>query len=227
MNSIDLRWHRVRGDVRQELGAGHCTVFNEGCRVFGKAYLFIPNALSKIAFSIIRSGEADYVVGMRLSGVEEEDRQLGYKGNEIAFEVTALRGFAVAVGPRGIQAIQVICDDGTRSSWFGRPESSPITERLVRTERIAALEVEFDVSSSTLSLIHRTCTNSFLSRGFKLVSISVAEATKPLEKLPEARKSSLRDDALWYPNVPGVDLCLNEASFNGEPPSAPGYRPLA
>ena len=76
---------------------------------------------------------------MRLSSVEEEDRQLGYKGNEIVFEVTALGGFAVAVGPRGIRAIQVICDDGTRSSWFGRPEGSSITERLVRTERIAAL----------------------------------------------------------------------------------------
>ena len=226
VNSTGLRWHRVRGDVRQELGAGRCTSFNEGCRVFGKACLFIPKALSKIAFSIIRSGEADYVVGMRLSSFEEEDRQLGYKGNETVFDVTALRGFAVAVGPRGIRAIQVICDDGTRSSWFGRPESSQITERLVRTERIVALEVEFDVSSSAPSLIRRTCTNCFLLQGYKLVSLSVAEATKPLEKLPEERKSSLRDDALWYPNVPGVGLCLNEASFTGEPPSAPGYRPL-
>ncbi|MCJ1349887.1 hypothetical protein MMC31_008130, partial [Peltigera leucophlebia] len=207
MNSTDLQWHRVRGDVRQELGAGLCTGFNEGCRVFGKSRAFIPNGLSRIAFSIIQSGKADYVVGMRLVSVGEEDRQLGYKGNEVFFEVTALRGFAVAVGPRGIRAIQVICDDGTRSPWFGCPKSSPLTERLVRTKCIVALEVEFD--------------------GYKLVSLSVAEATRPHEDMSEAQKPSLRNDALWYPSVPGVDLCLNERSFTGEPPSATGYRPLA
>lgn len=226
MNRTDLQWHRVRGDVRQELGAGHCTGFNEGCRVFGKARAFIPKVLSKIAFSIIRSEEADYVVGMRLFSVEKEDRQLGYKGNETVFEVTALRGFAVAVGPRGIRAMQVICDDGTRSPWFGRPKNSPITERLVRTERIVALEVEFDVSSCAPSLIRRICTNCFLFQGYKLVTLSVAEATS-LENMPEAQKPSLRDAALWYPSVPNVDLCLNEASFTGEPPSASRYRPLA
>lgn len=59
--------------------------------------LHTKNSLHKIAFSIIWSGEAD--VGMRLSSVEEEDRKLDYKGNEIVFEVIVLGGFAVAVGP--------------------------------------------------------------------------------------------------------------------------------
>lgn len=112
------------------------------------------------------------------------------------------------MGPRGIRAIQVICDDSSRSSWFGRPEGSPITERLVRTEHIAALEVEFHVSSRAPSLIRRICTNCFLLQGYKLVSFSVAEATKLLERLPEERNLSLRDGALWYPNVPGVGLDL-------------------
>lgn len=168
--------------MRQELDAGHCTVFNKGCRVLGKARAFIPMALAKIAFSIIRSEEADYVVGMRLFSVEEEDRQLGYKGSETVYEVTALRGFAVAVGPRGIRAIQVIC---TRSPWFGRP----ITERLVRTVRIVALEVEFDVSSCASSLIRRICTNCFLLQGYKLVTLPVAEATS-LEKMSEASENA-------------------------------------
>ena len=137
---------------------------------------------------------------MRLFSVEEVDRQLGYKCNETVSEVTALRGFAVAVGPRGIRAIQVICDDGTRSPWFGRLKNSPITERLVRTERIVALEIEFDVSSCASSLIRRICTKSFLLQGYKLVTLSVAEATS-LEKISEEQKSSLRDAALWYPSV--------------------------
>ena len=99
INWTDLQLHRVQGDVRQELGAGHCTAFNEGSQVFGKARAFIPKAISKTAFLIVRSEEADYVVGMRLFSVEDVDRQLGYKGNETVSEVTALREFAAAVGP--------------------------------------------------------------------------------------------------------------------------------
>ena len=95
----------------------------------------------------------------------------------------------------------------------------------MRTERSVALEVEFDASSCASSLIRRICTNCFLLQGYKLVTISVAEATR-LEKMSEAQKSSLRDAALWYLSVPNVDLCLNEASFTGEPPSAFRYRPL-
>jgi hypothetical protein len=37
---------------------------------------------------------------------------------------------------------------------------------------------------------------------------------------------SLRGAALWYPTVPDIGLCLNEASFIGEPVSASGYRSL-
>lgn len=40
------------------------------------------------------------------------------------------------------------------------------------------------------------------------------------------QNSSLREAALWYPTVPELGLCLNEASFTGENPSSTGYQPL-
>ncbi|KAK3178681.1 hypothetical protein OEA41_000818 [Lepraria neglecta] len=174
-----------------------------------KVHAFIPKALSRMAFSVVRAGEADYVVGLRLISVGEDDKQLGYRaeGKELFFEVTALRGFAVAVGPRGIRALQVIRDDGTRSPWFGRPRSSPVTERLACTKCITALEVGFD--------------------GYKLVTLAVAEPTRPLDQISEPQEPSLQHAALWYPTIPDTDLCLNEASFIGEALSAPGYRPLS
>jgi hypothetical protein len=149
VSSADFKWTRVGGDIWQEPSTIFSPGFNEGCRIFHKVHVFIPKTLSKIAFSIIRAGEADYVVGLRLISVGGSDNQLGYRteGKEVFFAVTALRGFAAAVGPRGIRALQVICDDGTRSPWFGRPKDSPITERLQRTKPITALEVGFDVSS--------------------------------------------------------------------------------
>ena len=132
MNDTDLRWNQVGGDIKQALGAGYCKEFNDGCRIFDKVHAFIPKTLFKMALSVVQAGEADYIVGLRLISVEEDDKQLGYRaeGKELFFEVRALRGFAIAVGPRGIRALQVICDDGTRSPWFGRLGKSPIKERL-------------------------------------------------------------------------------------------------
>lgn len=40
------------------------------------------------------------------------------------------------------------------------------------------------------------------------------------------RSKSLRDTALWYPNIPEPGLCLNDDYFTGEDPSTVGYRPL-
>ena len=150
MNDTDLRWNQVRGDISQEPGASYCAGNNQGSRIFNKVRTFIPKTLSKVAFSVVQAREADYVVGLRLITVGGDEKQLGYcaEGRELFFEVRALTGFAVAVGPRGIRALQVICDDGTRSPWFGRPGNTPITERLVRSKCITALEVGFDVSSS-------------------------------------------------------------------------------
>jgi hypothetical protein len=109
MNDADLQWNQVRGYVRKELGAGYCVGFYEGCRIFNKVRAFIPKTLSKIAFSVVQAGEADYVVGLRLISVGEDGIQLGYnaEGRELFFEVQALTltGFAVAVGPRGIRAL--------------------------------------------------------------------------------------------------------------------------
>ena len=145
MNDTELRWNQVRGDISQEPGAGYCAGISQGSRILKEVRTFIPKTLSKVAFSVVQAGEADYVVGLRGG----DEKQLGYcaEGRELFFEVRALTGFSVAVGPRGIRALQVICGDGTRSPWFGRSGDTPITGRLARSNCITALEVGFDVSS--------------------------------------------------------------------------------
>ena len=67
--------------------------------------------------------------------------------------MTAFRGFVVAVGSGGIQALQVICDDSAKSRWVGNPKTLPVTERLLRATCITALEVGFDVSLAVVSII--------------------------------------------------------------------------
>lgn len=148
LSADGLRWSEVTGDVRQETSSGHCEGFNEGCRLFQKQCASIPSDLSRIAFSIISAGNIEYVVGMRFITSNDVDIRLGYmtEGNELFLEVTAVRGFVLAMGSRGIRALQVISGDGRASKWFGCPKDSPVTERLAGFESVSALEVGVDVS---------------------------------------------------------------------------------
>ncbi|KAH0538229.1 hypothetical protein FGG08_005148 [Glutinoglossum americanum] len=209
LSADGLRWSEVAGDVKQEIGSGYCKGFNEGCRLFQKQCASIPSDLSRIAFSITAAGNIEYVTGMRFITSSNADIRLGYmaEGNEHFLEVTAVRGFVLAIGPRGIRALQVIIGDGHASKWFGCPRDSPVTERLANFGSISALEVGVD--------------------GYKIVSLAIATLNLPHVLRPVAQGLQLRATALWYPTVPSPDLCLNEESFTGESPSAAGYQPLS
>ncbi|KAI9767966.1 MAG: hypothetical protein M1840_005278 [Geoglossum simile] len=209
LSADGLRWNEVAGDVKQETGSGHCEGFNEGCRLFQKQCASIPSDLSRIAFSITAAGNVEYVTGMRLITSNDTDIRLGYiaEGNELFLEVTAVRGFVLAMGPRGVRALQVISSGGRASKWFGCPKDLPVTECLVGFESISALEVGID--------------------GYKIVSLATATLNLPHVLWPVAQGPQLRATALWYPTVPSPDLCLNEESFTGESPSAARYQPLS
>ena len=70
---------------------------------------------------------------------------------ETAFYVTSLRGFRVAMGARGIHALQIISKDGKLSGWAGCPNESPVSDRLAHFKSVSNIEVECDVSASKLS----------------------------------------------------------------------------
>lgn len=146
---ICLRWSKVGGDVKDEASDGHPRDFNEGCRLFGTHLAHIPKDLSKISFSISSVGNVTYVAGIRLITEKGPDICLGFvsEGKEVIREATALRGFVLAAGSRGIHALQVVSENASLSKWVGCPNNSPITERLARFNFIAALEVSFDVST--------------------------------------------------------------------------------
>jgi hypothetical protein len=142
-------WSQVSGYTNDSVRPGS---FNQrdGCWVFDKEHVVIPQSLTHIAFSVIPIGTVDYVVGLRLISADG-DQHLGYQaGKELFFAVTAsaLCGFTVALNHRGIRALQVVCQDGTRSPWFGRPENALITNRLCCAERVVAIEAGLDVSST-------------------------------------------------------------------------------
>jgi hypothetical protein len=149
-----LRWSKVAGDVMNEMAYQYPGSFNEGCRIFGTHVAPIPQDLSKIGFSVSSLGNITYITGVRLMAKKGTDLCLGFisEGKEVIQEVTLLRGFVLAVGSRGIHALQVVSQDGNLSDWVGCPEESPITQRLAHFNSIAGLEVSFDVSTKFLSI---------------------------------------------------------------------------
>jgi hypothetical protein len=124
--------------------------FAVGCMLYHKQSTFIPADLTGIAFSTSAASGIVNLTGMRLISNTGEDICLGYvaqsKANEIRIEVATLRGFLVAVGSRGVHALQVISGDGRASEWIGNPEDAPVTGRLGWFAKVTALEVGVDVS---------------------------------------------------------------------------------
>ncbi|KAE9374035.1 hypothetical protein N431DRAFT_481358 [Stipitochalara longipes BDJ] len=203
-----LRWSKVAGDIKDEVAYSYPGNFNEGCRIFGTHVAPIPQDLSKIGLSISSLEDVTYIAGVRLIAPKNPDICLGFvsEGKEVIKEITTLRGFVLAVGSRGIHALQIVSQDASLSEWVGCPNNSPITERLAHFDFIAGLEVNFD--------------------GYKMVSLGLLGEASPSAIAPNEQCSPLRETALWYPKVPESELFLNEPSFTGEDPSITGYQPL-
>ncbi|KAH8692355.1 hypothetical protein BGW36DRAFT_44910 [Talaromyces proteolyticus] len=203
--NLDPRW-TVAADIKEDTVPNYS--FKEGCRLFEKQSTYLPKDLVQIAFSVTEAGVTGYLAGIRFTSKDGSHICLGYiaKDKELYLDIATLKGFVLAMGPRGIQALQVINCDGRISRWFGCPSNSPVTERLVCSEVINALEIGLD--------------------GYKITSLSISgqELSHVSKSMPQ--NSSLRKVSLWYPAVPHSDLYLNDESFTGESPLTAGYQPL-
>lgn len=161
-----LRWKEVRGDlmppkeiIRNSDGLQGSVLplpptFEEGCNRFHIQRTFIPTLLRQVVISTILIGNASYVTRLQLIptngpavdlGYRAEGKQLSSNTADQFMDITGMRGFILAMGSKGIQALQFITCDGQLSPWFGRPDGVPKTRRLATSESIAALEAGFDV----------------------------------------------------------------------------------
>lgn len=155
----DPRW-TVTADIHEDT-VPNC-LFEEGCRLFEKQSTFLPKDLVKIAFPVTEKGVAGYLTGIRFTSKDGSHIRLGYiaEDKEISLDITILKGFVLAMGSRGIQALQVVNRDRRVSRWFGCPNNSPVTQRLVCSGAVDALEIGIDVMSATIYIINRLLTIS-------------------------------------------------------------------
>jgi hypothetical protein len=83
--------------------------FNNGCRLFRTQSIAIPDTLARLFVYTIACGDGQYVVGMTFVTVAGDSIRLGYiSHSEHSIELTQIWGFRLAMGSRGLQALQCI-----------------------------------------------------------------------------------------------------------------------
>ncbi|KAK2750687.1 hypothetical protein FQN57_002760 [Myotisia sp. PD_48] len=190
-SAIGLRYRTAMARIAENSGR-----FEEGCRLFQRQYTLIPPNLTGICCYITNEieGDAGYICGMRFVSKDNPDICLGYTNadNEIFLEVSVLKGFILAMGSRGIRALQVIDGDGQVSRWAGCPKHTPITADLAGPGPVRALGVGIDA--------------------YKLVILAVSEENSIAPPPPRVRERSrsIRSTELWYPQIPSHDVLIND-----------------
>lgn len=143
-----MDWLKAAADIRPDTSQPY-QGFGGGCRQFREKHAYIPpDQLSHLAFSLIQPGHVTYITGIRFILSRGEDIRLGYMASEEhVLSITCLTGFHLAVGSRGIQAIQCILSNDHESRWIGCPDNAPKTKRLLFAKPITRIKAGFDVSS--------------------------------------------------------------------------------
>lgn len=144
----ELRWEEVHGDLRLPEGDQKATELNitRGCLRLYSQRTAVPTLLSHVAISTFSMEDTTFIMGMRFVSSSGSEVCLGYRGGrESSLETTGIRGLILAVGTRGIHALQLVASTGQVSGWFGNPDGLLKTRRLAIDEPITAIEAGFDV----------------------------------------------------------------------------------
>lgn len=152
--SPEILWKEIAGDVKPNIAVGGYQSFHEGYYLFYKCYASIPDSLSRIAFYIIRLRDVGYISGIRLISSQGTLSCLDYLSQEeVVLDATILQGFNLAVGLRGIQAVQTVNGEKIVSQWVGCPDECPKIQFLAVSRPVRALEAGFGVRESHSILI--------------------------------------------------------------------------
>lgn len=171
MDILDFRWVEsgvnsslhssqrveVSGEMWEQPVTGY-SVFDKGSRLFERHRVTIPDSLSRISVCSILLGDMSDVTGLKFTNAAGDICQIGFwTASEQSVETSDLRGFKLAVGSRGIQALQGISSESSTSPWIGCPERSPKTLRLDTGDRVADLDIGFDVSTTNCQVAAHIC----------------------------------------------------------------------
>lgn len=147
----NLVWTTVSGQIYTQPDEDQgIPSFYTGCRIIYRQRLSRSQlvGLSSIGLSFVCVGNTEYLAGLRFVQ-PGNSTQIGYRA-PVEQHVTLnspFKGWRLAVGSRGIQAVQpVYLGENRESPWLGSVANACITDRLVECPDICAMEFGLDVS---------------------------------------------------------------------------------
>ncbi|KAM5341901.1 hypothetical protein ACJ41O_014932 [Fusarium nematophilum] len=186
-------WRRAARGISNPRG-----FFRQGSRVLRARALHFshPLEVQSMDVSFVRTAGGLFVSGLRFVDNSGQSHALGYLHHEqsILIQVPTARriqGWELALDMKGIRAIELIAEDGTRSPWAGEPGDYP-RWHLAEDEGISAVKAEFD--------------------GLKLVSLSRNSSSGHSEG------TQWRNRCLWYPDIPPAERLIFNGNEGDEPP---------
>lgn len=150
----NVAWVVAAADIYTEPPEPIYNYFEHGCRILHRQRLRLTSLgkHTRVALSFIQVGEHSYLSSLRLGHGDGNDVQIGYRAlteQVVELDSDNWHGIVLAIGSRGILGLRFVSDNGRNlkcSPWYGRPEDSLRTHRLVSREPIVALKFGLDVS---------------------------------------------------------------------------------
>ncbi|KAH6962185.1 F-box domain-containing protein [Ilyonectria sp. MPI-CAGE-AT-0026] len=138
---------RASGYLWKDNQDNPCYSLGEGCRILHRQSVPISPTTAHFSIFSVHLGDRVYICGITITSVEGVVINLGYQSeNKSSVEISGeITGFVLAIGYRGIQAIQCVIGGNQKTAWLGCPEEVPHTQCLVMSSSITAIEAGFDV----------------------------------------------------------------------------------
>jgi hypothetical protein len=136
-------WFFASGDIHPN---DNELCYGTGCKLLHEFQISMAEVV-RIEFFICATGSVKYICGLHLHD-GSRTQMVGYcnSGRSMSVHAVGLSGFIVAVGSRGLHALQILYEGGRQSAWVGSPENCLLTERLNVRRPILAIRASFDVS---------------------------------------------------------------------------------
>ncbi|KAF4980135.1 hypothetical protein FZEAL_3799 [Fusarium zealandicum] len=121
---------------------------SEGPDVQVLRYFSMPKRLAQLSMSFVSLGNETYACGIAVVTVTRDIIGVGYSScsthRQLVDIQDDIKGFHLAIGPRGVQALRCVTAAGEVTRWLGYPDNVPKTKRLENPGRIATLGSMFD-----------------------------------------------------------------------------------
>lgn len=167
------------------------------CYSLREQVMHLLSSVTAMCATVVRPEETTCLTGLSVTPAGHGSIRVGYQGSwgEESLDLTGSRGgyvkgFNLAVGEYGIQALQCIFFYEDTSRWVGNPREAPASRLSAPDGLVHGLKAEFNVRKLTHATnlpVAKTCLLTFCcNQEYKMVALSIStmQSDHGTERMP-------------------------------------------